>query len=124
MSVPSVTNCPNCGAPIDGDKCPYCGTRLINIADLDAGEPIWLIFKDRLRGISRGIRVLVNSINVNEHIEPNGIFYADNVEICRVNHTHEISVEIDGVLTDNSKGFYGIAVDQKVAEDPEIRHYI
>ena len=21
-----MTNCPNCGAPITGDKCEYCGT--------------------------------------------------------------------------------------------------
>ena len=28
MSVPSITNCPNCGAPIDRsrDSCEYCGT--------------------------------------------------------------------------------------------------
>lgn len=23
-----ITNCPNCGAPIDGYKCEYCGTTL------------------------------------------------------------------------------------------------
>ena len=22
-----LTNCPNCGAPIEGGKCPYCGTN-------------------------------------------------------------------------------------------------
>lgn len=22
----SIGNCPNCGAPIRGDECPYCGT--------------------------------------------------------------------------------------------------
>lgn len=28
MSIPSITNCPNCGAPIDRsrDSCEYCGT--------------------------------------------------------------------------------------------------
>lgn len=28
-------NCPNCGAPIDGDKCPYCGTTFINTLSFD-----------------------------------------------------------------------------------------
>ena len=22
-----ILNCPNCGAPINGEKCEYCGTR-------------------------------------------------------------------------------------------------
>ena len=25
-SLPTVTNCPNCGAPIKGNRCEYCGT--------------------------------------------------------------------------------------------------
>ena len=25
-----ITNCPNCGAPIEGNKCPYCGTIFTN----------------------------------------------------------------------------------------------
>ena len=24
-----VTNCPNCGAPIEHGKCPYCGTKFL-----------------------------------------------------------------------------------------------
>ena len=23
-----ILNCPNCGAPITGDRCEYCGTQL------------------------------------------------------------------------------------------------
>lgn len=25
-----LTNCPNCGAPIDEGKCPYCGTSFLS----------------------------------------------------------------------------------------------
>ena len=25
-----MTNCPNCGAPITGPSCEYCGTRFVN----------------------------------------------------------------------------------------------
>lgn len=28
-----VTNCPNCGAPIQGGACPYCGTRFLKCAE-------------------------------------------------------------------------------------------
>lgn len=24
-----VTNCPNCGAPIEAGACPYCGTKFL-----------------------------------------------------------------------------------------------
>ena len=26
------TNCPNCGAPIESDKCAYCGTIFVDFA--------------------------------------------------------------------------------------------
>lgn len=26
VQVEAIGNCPNCGAPIRGDECPYCGT--------------------------------------------------------------------------------------------------
>ena len=25
-TLEAICNCPNCGAPIRGDECPYCGT--------------------------------------------------------------------------------------------------
>lgn len=28
-------NCPNCGAPITEDKCPYCGTRFYNVSTIE-----------------------------------------------------------------------------------------
>lgn len=30
-----MTNCPNCGAPIDGTKCSYCGTSFVDLTALD-----------------------------------------------------------------------------------------
>lgn len=38
----SDTNCPNCGAPIDGIKCRYCGTQFFNIADIDFTKPRYI----------------------------------------------------------------------------------
>ena len=28
------TNCPNCGAPITGDHCEYCGTVFVDVQEL------------------------------------------------------------------------------------------
>ena len=35
-------NCPNCGAPIDGDKCEYCGTSFINTLSFDMNNTQYL----------------------------------------------------------------------------------
>lgn len=43
------TNCPNCGAPIDHEKCDYCGTVFIDVACLDADAPCYLKVKMRNR---------------------------------------------------------------------------
>lgn len=38
----SETNCPNCGAPIEGIKCKYCGTYFFNLTDLDYDKPKYI----------------------------------------------------------------------------------
>ena len=32
------TNCPNCGAPLKGGKCEYCGTETQNMSKSDIGN--------------------------------------------------------------------------------------
>ena len=32
-----LTNCPNCGAPIEDGKCPYCGTSFMK--QMQEAEP-------------------------------------------------------------------------------------
>lgn len=54
------TNCPNCGAPIDSERCPYCGSVFLDFACMDADEPFFMkikkgeevhIMKVMLRGV-------------------------------------------------------------------------
>ena len=49
----SDTNCPNCGAPIDleFDKCPYCGTTWLNLANIDIENRRPMYFKLRYKDI-------------------------------------------------------------------------
>lgn len=35
-----MTNCPNCGAPITGPVCEYCGTRHWGYQSGSAGSPV------------------------------------------------------------------------------------
>lgn len=107
MSVPRMTNCPNCGAPIEGDKCPFCGTRLINIADLETGDPIWLVFRND-HGV-RGIRITLDHISVSQDC----FYYLDGVPSCIDRPTH-YTVELSGCPAKNVKGIYGY-----FCEDPD-----
>lgn len=38
-------NCPNCGAAIVAEKCPYCGTVLLDFAAMQIGAPTYAKFK-------------------------------------------------------------------------------
>lgn len=40
-----LLNCPNCGAPIESEKCPYCGTVFIDFATMDAKQPFYIKIK-------------------------------------------------------------------------------
>lgn len=38
-------NCPHCGAPIESPKCPYCGTLIVDFANIDINIPTYLRVK-------------------------------------------------------------------------------
>ena len=38
-------NCPNCGQPITGEKCEYCGTVFIDWAVIDMNTPVFIKFR-------------------------------------------------------------------------------
>ncbi len=40
-----MTNCPNCGTPISGSICEYCGTIFYDFSVLDADKPFWITIK-------------------------------------------------------------------------------
>lgn len=40
-----MLNCPNCGAPVTQDKCPYCGTVFLDFAAIQLGAPSYVKFK-------------------------------------------------------------------------------
>lgn len=40
-----VLNCPNCGAPITSEQCPYCGTLFYDFSAIEIGKPCFLKIK-------------------------------------------------------------------------------
>lgn len=39
------TNCPNCGAPIESERCPYCGTIIYDFANVSFDKPSYIRLK-------------------------------------------------------------------------------
>ena len=40
-----ILNCPNCGAPITSEQCPYCGTLFYDFSAIEIGKPCFLKIK-------------------------------------------------------------------------------
>jgi len=73
----SEYNCPNCGAPIDGVKCAYCGTWFWNIADIDDKKPRYI--RIPIGGHKMMFNVIATDISIEQ--TPNVTeLYADNVK--------------------------------------------
>jgi hypothetical protein len=64
------TNCPNCGAPITGSCCDYCGTHLEDILKLASGRPVKITFEigGKGKGFSQ-IADIPDSYVVNDDVE-------------------------------------------------------
>lgn len=50
-------NCPNCGAPIESTRCPYCGTVFYDFATINADEPTYIRLK-----VNNGILIFKASV--------------------------------------------------------------
>ena len=44
-----LLNCPNCGAPIQSDVCPYCGTAFLDWSAFGIDKPNYIKIKLRNR---------------------------------------------------------------------------
>ena len=69
-----ATNCPNCGAPIAGDTCDYCGTVVVDMACMDLDKPFWM--KVRANGKVCMYRCMFESFEV---VRQNDRLYADSL---------------------------------------------
>ena len=45
------TNCPNCGYPIQGYKCEYCGTHFYDFTNMEMGKASYFRIKDSSFGV-------------------------------------------------------------------------
>lgn len=67
-------NCPNCGASITEEKCPYCGTMFYDFSAMSTTEPFYLKIKHENKIIR--LKVQFNGLEMTSYATTS--IYADN----------------------------------------------
>ena len=105
-----TTNCPNCGAPIEGDKCPYCGTEVIDLCCLDTDKPFYVKLRNngqiiKFKAMTRGI----NTESQYDYAYGTCLAYGESSVMTSVNTDIEITLSvlkpITGAERNGSKNF-------------------
>ena len=84
-------NCPNCGAPIETEKCPYCGTMFLDFAAMDADQPFYM--KVKQDGKIYILKVKMSSMEL--RIEPNGIYDTFGSRLLRFEPIRSLTLDFD-----------------------------
>lgn len=101
------TNCPNCGAPITGEKCNYCGSLFLDFAVIDADTPFYIKFKHNNK-IMRA-KCILKEYKIN-NVCDRPILYSDNAECITLRSRNNMTIETTfRVLDDN--GILSLFVD-------------
>ena len=66
-------NCPNCGAPIASDVCPYCGTAFLDWSCLELHKDNWIKIKvdgkiHLIKATLMNFDIVYNSSNDNQFV--------------------------------------------------------
>lgn len=56
--------CPKCGAPINGDKCEYCGSIFYDFVNIQSGAPTYIRMK--IMGALHIFRAVVEDVEINQ----------------------------------------------------------
>ena len=75
-----VLNCPNCSAPISGDRCDYCGTQFIDCTTIRPDKPFYLKFSPD------GKNTIISKV------------YLENLEISMERETIDMGRDINGAI--------------------------
>ena len=113
-----MTNCPNCGAPLTGNKCQYCGAIIFDFAAIEIGKPVWINFK--LGDHWLLAHVLPESASM--HVEPmdENLLYADNRLQTVVSSYAPPRITMEFVEFPTSRGHYHIISERDSVSSTEL----
>lgn len=117
-----MTNCPNCGAPLTGHKCQYCGAVIFDFAAIEIGKPVWINFKLGEHWVLA--HVLPESAEIRTEPMDDTIYYADGIaqRLFRVPAPTKISMDFIEMPTD--KGWGIMASDRAVVPSTDLEGYL
>ena len=97
-----MTNCPNCGAPIDPfhTKCEYCGTYYFDMTVFDINKPVYI----KIDTGNEILTALVKTNGINIEALPDDVYYHDENHSFVSSRTYRAHLEIDLDLLSDSKG--------------------
>ena len=105
-----IINCPNCGAPITGVRCKYCGTQFFNMADIEYGEAGYIRVKYNGRIITaKAVPKEIDFYHAFDNID----FLLDGKFFTAANQRIEINVAFDVVQDENGVLWREWDCDQK-----------
>lgn len=101
MSGTPRLNCPNCGAPVMGPRCEYCGTLFLDFGALSFTRPTYI--KMRLGAKHVLFRAIIKNMELN--VDSSGpTFYAMNEEVNFVHMPPEYRLTFEAVGVPNENG--------------------
>lgn len=93
-------NYPNCGAPIEGAKCPYCRTLLLDFADIEMDKPSYVRIKVQNKVVMMKVVPRVMEVEYD-----NDMFYADNAPMFVASYPRgEFTLRMD--IIPDEQGIY------------------
>lgn len=89
--------CPNCGAPISGWECDYCGAVFYDFSSIDVSfnKPIFMKFKHEGKVVET--KVILTRFDVNQSPEYFDLYCDDDNQIysCKARVRSEINMSFD-----------------------------
>ena len=102
----SITNCPNCGAPVVSNKCDYCGTYIFDFSQISMGEACW-ISVDLGDGNKHLLHVILNNASVDANYNEIS-YYADNRIVDTLTEP-DITLDMSfNVIAENKTGIMAV----------------
>lgn len=109
--------CPVCGAPVDGDKCEYCGCVIYDFANIDFDNPSYIRLKLGSNYMTvKAIAVDSNISNYSDTVDITDI-RGNKVKTIQVSNSMEIDLKLR-VLTDHDGHLFTAITTDKPYREP------
>ena len=93
-------NCPNCGAPLRGEECAYCGSVMEMPVELMIGKDVSISFSHD--GRTYEFKVRIDELNLTDEGSTTHL-YSDAMRFCSI-HDANYVMYLKGSLVDRSIG--------------------